>query len=622
MTQFSINPYLNIRMAHGPRFFSDGARVAFLTNITGIPQVWQVALPPENGAPLWPDQVTFATDRVMGVACSPVPGDGRLLYARDTGGNEKAQLFLLDPATGHETALTAGYEAAMHLPGEWSRDGARVLFAANRRDPGLFDAYVQPLVDGEARMIWQNDTPGYLRQMRFSPDGTRAVTVRMSGSFDCELFEIDLAAGEARQLTSAAEPVVYDQPCYAPDGRSLYVFTDRDADFLYIARLDLESLTWETVVQSRWDVDELEPSPDGRYLAYTVNAGGPSELYLLDLETRETRPAPRVDDAPGMVFNTFLPGLAFAPDSARLAFAYSSATRTSDIYLWDLESDRVRPVTRSSHGGLPVESFVVPELIEYPTFDRDALGQPRRIPAWFYRPPGAEGPVPVVVVVHGGPEAQSRPNFYRFYIQLFARLGYAVLVPNVRGSTGYGKPYHHLDDARQRMDSVADLAHAAHWLREQPGIDGDRIAVFGGSYGGFMVLAALTHYPDLWVAGVDIVGISNLVTFLENTSDYRRAHREAEYGTLAEDRDFLEEIAPINHVDRITAPLMVIHGANDPRVPLSEAEQVVASLEARGVPVEFLVFDDEGHGVVKLKNKQVMYPAVVAFLAKHLSAEE
>jgi dipeptidyl aminopeptidase/acylaminoacyl peptidase len=271
----------------------------------------------------------------------------------------------------------------------------------------------------------------------------------------------------------------------------------------------------------------------------------------------------------------------------------------------------VRPVTRSAHGGIPQSAFIAPELIHYPTFDR------REIPAWLYRPAEGERPFPVVVIVHGGPESQYRP-YFTFLAQYLAHNGYAVLAPNVRGSTGYGKAYSRLDDVEKRMDSVADLAHAAHWLRDQADFDGERIAVYGGSYGGFMVLSALTTYPDLWAAGVDIVGISNFVTFLENTSDYRRGHRESEYGRLDTDREFLESIAPIHQVDQIRAPLMVIHGANDPRVPLSEAEQLVAALEARDAPVEFLVFDDEGHGVAKLKNKRVAYPAVVAFLNRHL----
>ena len=257
--------------------------------------------------------------------------------------------------------------------------------------------------------------------------------------------------------------------------------------------------------------------------------------------------------------------------------------------------------------------------MRYPTFDLDERGGRRHIPAWFYRPAGDPSQtLPAILLVHGGPEGQYRPGF-SFLAQYLVHNGYAVLAPNVRGSTGYGKAYSHLDDVEKRMDSVADLAHAARWLKGQEGIDGERLAVYGGSYGGFMVLSALTTYPDLWAAGVDIVGISNLATFLENTSAYRRAHREAEYGSLARDRVFLERIAPIHHLDQIAVPLMVIHGANDPRVPLSEAEQLVQALEGRGIPVEFLVFDDEGHGLVKLKNKLVAYPAIVAFLDRYLA---
>lgn len=614
---YAISRYLNVRAAYFPSFTCDGQRLAFLTNITGLPQVWQVGLAPDLEEALWPDQLTFEADRVMGVWCSPAPGDDRVLYARDVGGNENAQLFLLHPGDAIETCLTAGHEGAMHLPGEWSRDGARLLFAANRRHPGLFDLYVQPL-EGEARLIWEGDAPGFLYNATFSPDGRRVAVTRMVSSFHNELFEVSLDDGSARRLSPTSEQARYLAVAYAPDGRSLYINTDLGSDFLYIASLELEGLAVTSLVAPEWDVEAMTRSPNGRYLAYTVNVDGTSELHLLDLSTRAIRIAPGLGAVPGVVA-MLDEHLSFSPDSSRLAFSFTSATRTSDIFVWDLVNERVRAVTRSSHGGLPQESFIAPELIHYPTFDRDEQGAARHIPAWFYRPPQGHdgGSVPAIVMVHGGPESQYRP-YFDYAIQYFLAHGYAVLAPNVRGSTGYGKAYSHLDDVEKRMDSVADLAHAAHWLREQPGIDGQRIAVYGGSYGGFMVLAALTTYPDLWAAGVDIVGISNLATFLENTSPYRRAHREAEYGSLERDRAFLESIAPIRHVDRISAPLLVIHGANDPRVPLSEAQQLVEALRARDVPVEFLVFEDEGHGLVKLKNKQVAFPAIVAFLDKHV----
>jgi dipeptidyl aminopeptidase/acylaminoacyl peptidase len=443
------------------------------------------------------------------------------------------------------------------------------------------------------------------------------VVARVSSSFHHELFEVDLQAGVARRLVETEEDVRYLGCCYAPGGRSLYLVTDLGADLLYVARLDLEGGELEKVSAPGWDCEALRLSPDGRRLAYALNVGGVHEIRLLDLDTGATRAAPSVvEDVPGLLVGE---QLVFSPDGKRLAFSFTLATRTPDIYIWELETDGVYAATRSSHGGIPVETFVAPELIHYPTFDQDDAGKTRRIPAWLYQPTqDGDKALPVVVVVHGGPEGQYRPTF-NWLIQFFLHNGYAVLAPNVRGSTGYGKAYSHLDDVERRMDSVADLAHAVHWLREQPGIDGERIVVYGGSYGGFMVLSALTTYPDLWAAGIDIVGISNLATFLENTSDYRRGHREAEYGSLARDRAFLERIAPINHVDQISVPLMVIHGANDPRVPLSEAEQLVQALEARDSPVEFLVFDDEGHGLAKLKNKLVAYPAIVAFLDRHLS---
>ena len=637
---YPISRYLNVQQASYPSFSADGRHLAFLSDITGMAQVWRVDLAHVDQAIPWPDQLTFAEDRVLSVHASPVAGDNRLLYSHDLGGNENAQLFLLNTATGVETCLTDGYDQAMHIPGEWSADGRFFLFAANRRHPALFDLYLQPLDGGSDRLLWQNEAPGFLAGAVFSPGNRRAVVSRMASSFHHDLFEINLETGDVRQLNQPDKSARYPVARYNRDGRSLYVTTDRDSDFLHLAQLDLATLTWETLLAPNGDIELLALSPNGRYLATVVNKAGRGELELIDLSMSLARIVPMTGDVPGIA--GWADGrLVFSADSSRLAFSYTSAIHTSDVYVWnlDLNQDDVRPVTRSSHGGIPIDRFAAPELVHYPSFDG------RDIPAWFYRPrPNPTGlqasvaltemskdpsglPInvasaeiskdpsglPVVVIVHGGPESQFRPNF-NFLVQYLVHRGYAVLAPNVRGSTGYGKVYSHLDDVEKRMDSVTDLAYAARWLKARAEIDGNRIVVYGGSYGGFMVLAALTHYPDLWAAGVDIVGISNLATFLENTSDYRRAHREAEYGRLDHERDFLESIAPMNHVDKIKVPLMVIHGANDPRVPLSEAEQLVAALRRRNVPVEFLVFDDEGHGIAKRKNKRIVYPAVANFL--------
>jgi dipeptidyl aminopeptidase/acylaminoacyl peptidase len=614
--KYPISRYLNTRAAYYPSFDSDGKQIAFITDITGVPQIWRVRFSPESESEFWPDQLTFFPERVMGVWYSPAPGDTRLIFARDVGGNENMQLYLLSAEGDESVCLTEGHEEARHAFGEWSKDGTRILFSANRRQPGLFDLYLQPL-DGEAILVWRNDEPGYLNNLAFSPAEDRILLTRMVSSFRHNLIEVDLASGEARILSPSDEETRYEAISYAADGGSILLNTDLGSDFLHVDRLYLEDGAIENLVSHHWDAEQMTLSPDGKYLAYDLNVDGASELKILDLATGGTRTAQLESGALGATA-WFDWHLAFSADSRYLAFSFTSATRTSDIFVWDLVGDRVQPVTRSSHGGVPTASFASPEAVHYPTFDSDRSDGVDRIPAWFFRPHKTVGrPAPAIIVVHGGPESQFRPAF-SFLIQFFLNRGYAVLAPNVRGSTGYGKAYSHLDDVEKRMDSVADLAHAAAWLKDQPDIDGDKLVVYGGSYGGFMVLSALTTYPDLWAAGVDIVGISNFVTFLENTSDYRRAHREAEYGSLESDREFLESISPSNHLDAIVAPLIVLHGANDPRVPVGEAEQIVDALTERGIPVQFYKFDDEGHGIAKLKNKLVAYPAIVDFLDKHL----
>lgn len=602
-----ISRYLSVQSAYAPSFSADGQTITFIADISGIPQLWQV--PSTVGErPYWPRQLTFGKERVLGVWHSPQ--DGQLVFARDAGGNENMQLFLLEPDSGKVQLLTEGWEAAMHIFGCWSHDGRSLYFAANRRHPGIFDVYRLHLDSGETELLWEHDQAGYLSSFTMTRDERRLAFNRMHSSFDHDLLELNLRSGQVRQLSPAGKQACYMHLHYDPSGLTLYVLTDLESDFLHLRRLEPASGTWETMLEPNWDVELLGVSPSGRFLACGVNVEGGSQLELIDLGRGAVLPGPDLGETPGVVGLTDQ-RLVFSPDGRRLAFSYTSATRSSDIYVWDPEEGAVHPVTQSSHGGLPPESFVAPDLIRYPTFDE------RQIPAWFYKPQETEGEMPVVVIVHGGPEGQSRPYFY-FLAQYLVHHGYGVLAPNVRGSVGYGNEYSHLDNVEKRMDSVADLAYAARWLQSQPDVDGERIAVYGGSYGGFMVLSALTTYPELWAAGVDIVGISNFVTFLENTSAYRRKHREAEYGSLEHDRDFLESIAPINHLDKVQAPLMVIHGANDPRVPISEAEQLVEALRARDVPVEFLVFDDEGHGIVRLANKQVAYPAIVAFLQQYL----
>lgn len=604
MTNIPFEKYLNVRTAFAPTFSRDGSCVAFLSNITGVPQVWSI-----DARGGWADQITFHSERISGVWFSPT--DDRMIFARDMGGNENAQLFVVNGDGSDERRLTHD-DGAMHTFGGWSPDGKRVTFSANRRNRGRYDVYVQNVDAGDAELVYQNDIPGIFSSVAFSSDSQHILAIMVHGGQNDDLYEIDLASHTARHLTLHQDAVLYSSPVYSHDGKSIYCLCNLNREFSGVMQLDLADLSLNPIAQPEHECEYMTLSPDGKYLAWSVNRDGANQIVVRDMQSGQMR---ETNLPVGVVCPTpDLSGITFAPTSDKIAFTFSSPTRSLDVWTWDLKSNALEPLTRSSHAGVPESKRVQPDLVHYPTFDG------RQIPAWFYRPTNATAPYPVIVYVHGGPESAFQPFFFPI-IQYFAGRGYGVFAPNVRGSSGFGKTYVHLDDVEKRMDSVNDLAHAVYWLRAQSQVDAKRIIVYGGSYGGFMVLSALTTYPDLWAAGVDIVGISNFVTFLENTSAYRRSHREKEYGSLERDREFLTRISPIHKVDQIRVPLIVIHGANDPRVPLSEAEQMVAALRKRNVPVEFLVYDDEGHGIVKLANKLDAFPKVAAFLDTYVLAK-
>jgi dipeptidyl aminopeptidase/acylaminoacyl peptidase len=561
--------------------------VSFLTDITGVPQVWEV---PVEGGPSWPEQLTFYEERVSRAEYSP--NANRLLFDMDAGGNERTQLFLLEDGEVRDLTRAPG---AIHYSGGFSPDGSRIAYTATRRNGTDFDVFVQEL-DEEPEMVWE--VFGYHTISDWAPDGSFLLVSRHRSNLDNDLYLLLLSSGEATLLTPHKGDARFYGACVTPDGGSAYLATDVGGDFMRLARLDFSTLDFTYLTPDDWDVEDLDLSRDGRYLLASRNIEGYSHLMLFSGEGRRM-PDPEVPEG-------IVGGFGFSPDSKWLAFTLVGPTRNPDVAVLDLPDGDVKQVTRSSTAGIPRSTFRHPRLVRYPTFDG------REIPALFYDP--EDGDAPVVVNVHGGPESQSRPAFTPVTQYLLHR-GYAVFFPNVRGSTGYGKAYTHLDDVELRMDSVKDLAHAAYWLREK---GHQRVAVMGGSYGGFMVLAALTEYPELWTAGVDIVGVANLVTFLDNTGSYRRALREVEYGSLSRDRDFLESISPIHKAENIEAPLMVIHGKNDPRVPIGEAEQIVEKVRKNGGTVEYLLYEDEGHGLAKLKNRLDAYPKIATFLDEHL----
>ncbi|WP_290817465.1 S9 family peptidase [Halovivax sp.] len=602
MAAYDIERYLNIRSALGASFGPDGDRLSFRMDTTGVDQVWTLA-----GPGRWPEQRTFFEERVTFASWSPERPD--LIFGMDEGGNERAQLYRLDD-DGRITNLTARPDAK-HRWGGWSHDGERFAFASNRREEAVFDVYVQGRDEtgDEATLVREGD--GWLSLAGWSPDDSRLLVVESHASFDQDLYTLDLETDAFEHLTPHEGDVRYRSASWAPDGEGIYLVTDEGADTLYLAYLDLETRELETVVDGNgWNVDGIALDDETGRFVYSRNVDGYTALTVGEFDADEptsfeTFPEP---DLPAGVAG----GVSFDPDAERFACSATGDLDNANVYVVDVETGETERWTRAPTAGIPRETFDESELVRIESFDG------LEIPGFFAVPDDAEdGGTPVIVDIHGGPESQRRPSFSGVE-QYYLDRGYAYFEPNVRGSSGYGTEYASLDDVEKRMDSVADIAACVEWLREHPAVDPDRIACKGGSYGGFMVLASLTEYPDLWAAGVDVVGIANFVTFLENTGDWRRKLREAEYGSLAEDRDFLEEISPINNVEKIEAPLFVLHGANDPRVPVGEAEQIVEEARERGVPVRKLIFEDEGHGFSKLDNRIEANAAVADFLDEHV----
>jgi dipeptidyl aminopeptidase/acylaminoacyl peptidase len=427
-----------------------------------------------------------------------------------------------------------------------------------------------------------------------------------SGSANNDLYLLSLETKEAKHLTPHEGNALYGSGQWTSDSKGFFVVSDQDREFANLAYFDVTENKLSFLEDYDWDIESVQLSPDGKILATLANVEGYHALRLWSWPEREQLITPNLPAG-------LLGSLRFSQDNNKLTFTFSGSTVASEVWVYDLETQEVKQLTKSSQAGIDTASFVEPELIKYRTFDG------LMIPALFYLPKSAkkDGRLPVIIDIHGGPESQSRPSFSRLN-QFFLNHGYAILRPNVRGSTGYGKTFGHLDDVEKREDSVRDIAYAIEWLKQNGYVDPKKIVAMGGSYGGYMTLACLTLYPDLFAAGVDTVGIANFVTFLERTGAYRRKLRESEYGSLEKDKDFLISISPIYKSDRIRAPLFVIHGANDPRVPISEAEQIVEAVKKQGGIVKYMRFEDEGHGLAKRENQIEAYTQVVEFLDQYL----
>lgn len=585
-----ISAFYNVMSSANPKWI-DSESFAFIGSASGAFQVWQGFT--DGRAPV---QLSFDENRVWTLGSADI--NKNIYFGMDTGGDEQEQIYKVDYETKKVIKLTDNPNARHYL-GPCTQDGKYVICSCNARDKATFDLYKVDTNTGKMEMILQN-TDNYNHPGSLSPDGRYLTYNKMKGLTVNFMWILDLETGHAEKVCEEMEFATAKNAVWDKDSKGFYFLSNYNSEWMKIAHYDIETKKMEYVHEEPWDIDGIAMSKDGRYMAMDINEGGYFKLKIWDMKEKVEVNHPSIPKAAGGSISW---------NGHKLIFSLSSGKRASDIWVLDLDADSLRRVTSSPMGGVTADDLVEPELHTFKSYDG------LEVPFWVFRK--EKKPNKVVLEIHGGPEGQEKPIYKPLTAYLVSR-GFTVVAPNVRGSTGYGKVYTHLDDVEKRMDSVKDIGALVEHITKEGIAEKGKIAVMGGSYGGFMTLASITEFPDKFACAVDTVGICNFETFLENTSSYRRANREVEYGTLANDREVLRAISPIHKVDRIKCPLMVIHGARDPRVPISEAEQVVERVSAKGVPVKYLRYEDEGHGLAKLKNKLDCYPQVAEFLDEHL----
>jgi dipeptidyl aminopeptidase/acylaminoacyl peptidase len=587
-----------------------------LTRFADTNQVHRVAQP--GGART---QLTFFPDRVDGATMQRTTRD-YFIFSKGSGGNEFNQNYRYDFANGTITLLTDG--KSKNSEPVWSNKGDRVAYTSTRRNGADTDIYVEAPTDPKSDKMLAELKGGGWDIQDWSSDEKQLLVIEEISINESYLWLFDTQNGTRKELTprpaEGAEKVSYSRARFAREGKGIFVTTDRDSEFQRLAYIDLASGKHTILLpEAKWDVDEWDLSADSTRIAYALNENGRSTLHIATVLIKENRISAMPQPDP--VFDPPQP----APVISRLhwhkhdnvfAFDVASARSPSDIYTWSADASKVIRWTASETGGIPRDQFVEPKLVSWKSFDG------KEISGFLYMPDPRKfpGPRPVIVNIHGGPEAQYRPDFLGRSNYLINEMGCAIIFPNVRGSAGYGKSYLKLDNGFKREDSYKDIAALFDWIGTQPELAADRIMVTGGSYGGHMTLAVATYYADRIRCALDVVGISNLRTFLEHTENYRRDLRRVEYGDERDPkmREFMERTAPLNNAQKITKPLFVVAGANDPRVPKSEADQIVATLKKQNTPVWYLVGKDEGHGFAKKKNADFQFYATVAFIREYL----
>ncbi|MGA2921890.1 MAG: S9 family peptidase [Candidatus Sulfotelmatobacter sp.] len=598
----SVGRYGEFRSADFSSWHPTRREMLIETRFADTAQVHQVKFP--GGARF---QLTFFPDRVGNPIYEPVKGES-FLFTKDLGGGEFFQLYRYDLATGDITLLTDG--KSRNTDPRWSYQGDRVAYGSTKRTGNDVDIWVVNATDAaSARLVAEMEGGGW-RISDWSPDGKQLLVTNYVSAAESYVWLVDVASGKKELLTpKAAETVAYSNARFSKNEKGVYMTSDQDAEFQRLVYMDLSSRKATVLTPGlNWDVDEFDLAKDGRWIAFEANEDGISALHVLDTKTNKEVPVPKLPV--GVMY-----GITWRNNSRELAFSLSTASLDYDAYSLDMATGKLERWTYSESGGLNTSGFAEPKLIHWRSWDE------RSISAFLYKPPAKfPGKRPVIIDIHGGPEGQVRPDFLgrdNYYIN---EMGIVIIYPNVRGSTGYGKTFQKLDNGRLREGSYKDINTLLDWIQTQPDLDAGRVMITGGSYGGFMTLAVATNYNDRICCSVDVVGPSNLVTFLEHTSGYRQDLRRVEYGDERDPkmREFLERIAPANNAKNITKPLFVIAGQNDPRVPASESAQMVAVVRKNGTPVWWLLAKDEGHGFAKKKNRDFQLYVTVMFVKEYL----
>ena len=599
-----LRPYQNVRYSVFAAWLPEEKGILMKTRFGETRQIHLIESPKGMRR-----QLTFFDEPIDECTVCPDSRESVFLFTKDSAGNEAHQIYKYDYVTGDYALLSDGKSKFNSVV--WSRRGDKFAFRSTKRNRRDYDIYLGDL-GGEKnfRLILQEG--GYWYPVQFSPDDKKLLVKKYVSSNESYYYIVDVPGGEITQIDPAARGVAYGAARWSPDMEGLYVVSDKFGDFKQLLYYDLQGKGFEILTgQISWDIGETEISPSGSTLAFISNENGYSRLYLMDTKSRRIN---RVSLPDGQIYK-----LQFKPDGDELAFSLITTTAPTEIYTINLQSRTFLRWTHSELGGLDTTLFVSPELIHYYTFD-SLNGEPRSIPAFYYEPRRAKAPFPVLIDVHGGPAVQAEAHFSYLRHFLLNELGIAVITPNVRGSSGYGKRFMLLDDGYKREDAVKDIGALLDWIETQPQLDAERIGIWGDSYGGYMVLASMIHYNDRIQCGIDEYGISNFVTFLTSTGSYRQDVRRTEYGDERDPqmREFLNRISPLTNAENIKAPMFIIQGLHDPRVPVSEAEQIVKAIRKNSVDVWYLLAEDEGHGLSKKSNRDFFQQALALFLEKYL----